>query len=89
LSRSCHRSAQHPIIELDLTTITVPVKVISREKNMKKENYEIEKQFLFVTAKTGRNVTAGTVFSKPYFWSLRGVFRLYVSTMGRSHATRE
>jgi hypothetical protein len=56
---------------------------------MKKENYVLEKQFLFVTAKTGRNVTAGTVFSKPYFWTLRGVFRLYVSAMGRPHATRE
>jgi hypothetical protein len=56
---------------------------------MKKENYEIEKQFPFVTAKTGRNVTAGTVFSKSYFWTLRGAIRLYVCAMGRSHETRE
>jgi hypothetical protein len=54
---------------------------------MKKENYEIEKQFLFVAVKTGRNVTDGSVFSKPYFWLFRGVFRLYVCTMGRSHET--
>jgi len=54
---------------------------------MKKENYEIEKQFLFITAKTGRNVTAGSVFDKPYFWMLRGAFRLYVCAMGSSHET--
>jgi hypothetical protein len=54
---------------------------------MKKENYEIKKKFLFVTAKTGRNVTAGSVFIKPYFWMLRGAFRPFVCTMGRSHAT--
>jgi hypothetical protein len=54
---------------------------------MKKENYEIEKQFLFVTAKTGRNGTAGSVFIKPYFWMLREAFRLFVCAMGRSHET--